>query len=190
MIELLAVVAILMLLFVLYWGPRRTDSHARQAQQDCRTHLQRIYIAMDIYANEHAGKFPDLPGARTPQEALDALVPQYMADTTVFLCPGTKDPPLGPDESFRQHRISYAYYMGRHDRDPQLPLMSDWQVGSASSAAGAPTFSTTGKPPGNNHGKRGGNFLFCDGHAEASPPSVPFSIGLTQGVILLNPDSK
>jgi prepilin-type processing-associated H-X9-DG protein len=53
--------------------------------------------------------------------------------------------------------------------------------------AGQLVFSTTGKPPGNNHEKSGGNFLFCDGHAESSPARAPFSMTATQGVVLLNP---
>jgi prepilin-type processing-associated H-X9-DG protein len=172
LIELLAVAAILLLLFTLYWGSSASE----------------IHMAMEIYANDHAGKFPEAPGARTSEEALDALVPRYTVDTAVFTCPGSKDPPLPAGQSFRQHRISYAYYMGRRAAEPQLVLMSDQQVDTQSRSAGEYAFSSTGKPPGNNHGKLGGNFLFCDGRAESSPARVPFSLVLTQGVVLLNPN--
>lgn len=188
LIELLAVAAIVLLLFVLYWGSSTTDNQRRQAQKDCQTNLQKIYMAMDIYANEHAGKFPELAGARTAEEALDALVPRYTVDTAVFICPGSKDPPLPAGQSFRQHRISYAYYMGRRATDSQQVLMTDAQVNSQSKAPGEHAFSSTGKPPGNNHGKLGGNFLFCDGRTEAASTRTPFSLGLTQGVVLLNPN--
>jgi prepilin-type processing-associated H-X9-DG protein len=189
-IELLAVAAILLLLFTLYWGSSTSDNQRRQAQKDCQTNLQKIYMAMDIYANEHAGKFPELAGARTSEEALDALVPHYTVDTAVFICPGTKDPPLPAGQSFREHKISYSYYMGRRAADSQQVLMSDEQVDSQSKAPGEYAFSSTGKPPGNNHGKLGGNFLFCDGRADPSPSRVPFSMVLTQGVVLLNPNPK
>jgi prepilin-type processing-associated H-X9-DG protein/prepilin-type N-terminal cleavage/methylation domain-containing protein len=188
LIELLAVAAILLLLFTLYWGSSASDNHQRQARKDCQVHLQKIYMAMEIYANDHAGNFPEAPGARTSEEALDALVPRYTVDTAAFICPGSKDPALPAGESFRVHRISYAYYMGRRAAEPQQVLMSDQQVDTQSRSAGEYAFSSTGKPPGNNHGKLGGNFLFCDGHAESSPPRVPFSIVLTQGVVLLNPN--
>src|ERR1035438_3541723 len=69
LIELLAVTAILLLLFVLYWGSSTSDNQKRQVQKDCQNHLQKIYMAMDIYANEHAGKFPKLTGAHTSEEA-------------------------------------------------------------------------------------------------------------------------
>jgi prepilin-type N-terminal cleavage/methylation domain-containing protein/prepilin-type processing-associated H-X9-DG protein len=190
MIELLAVAAILLLVFVLYWGPTTSRNREREAQKDCQTHLQKIYMAMDIYANDHGRSFPILTGAVTSAEALDALVPRYTVDTAVFVCPGSKDRPLSAGESFRQHKISYAYYMGRRAAEAQQVLMSDQQVDTRAKAAGEYAFSNTGKPPGNNHDKRGGNLLFCDGRTEATPPCLPFPLMLTQGVVLLNPSGK
>jgi prepilin-type N-terminal cleavage/methylation domain-containing protein/prepilin-type processing-associated H-X9-DG protein len=190
LMELLVVAAILLLLLVLYWGPSTSKNRQREAQKECQDHLQKIYMAMNIYATDHAGKFPEAADARTSAEALDALVPRYTVDTAVFICPGTKDEPLPAGKSLRQHKISYAYYMGRRAADSQQVLMSDQQVDAQPKAAGEFAFSTTGKPPGNNHDKLGGNFLFCDGRAESSPPRVPFSLALTQGVVLLNPNSK
>ncbi|MCX6928658.1 MAG: type II secretion system protein [Verrucomicrobia bacterium] len=190
LIELVAVGAILLLLFVLYWGPSTSGNRQRQAQKDCQTHLQKIHMAMTIYANDHAGKFPEQAGARSSEEALDALVPRYTVDTAVFICPGSKDAPLPAGESFRQRKISYAYYMGRSAADSQQVLMSDQQVNTLPKAAGGYAFSTTGKPPGNNHDKLGGNLLFCDGRAESTPARLPFSLLFTQGVVLLNPSSK
>ena len=190
MIELLAVAAILLLVFVLYWGPSTSSNREREARKDCQTHLQKIYMAMEIYANDHAGSFPVLTGAVTSAEALDALVPRYTVDTAEFVCPGTKDPPPPSGEPLRQHKISYAYYMGRRGADSQQVLMSDRQVDTRAKAAGEFAFSDTGKPPGNNHDKLGGNLLFCDGRAEATPPHLPFSLMLTQGVVLLNPSAK
>jgi prepilin-type N-terminal cleavage/methylation domain-containing protein/prepilin-type processing-associated H-X9-DG protein len=190
LIELLAVAAILLLLFTLYWGGNASDNRQRQALKDCQNHLQKIYMALEIYANDHAGKFPELAGARTAEEALDALVPRYTVDTAVFICPGAKDSPLPAGESFRQHKISYAYYMGRRAVESQQALMSDEQVDTLSKKPGEQAFSSTGQPPGNNHGKLGGNFLFCDGRAEPAPARSPFSLILTQGVVLLNPKIK
>jgi prepilin-type processing-associated H-X9-DG protein/prepilin-type N-terminal cleavage/methylation domain-containing protein len=187
LIELLVVAALLLLLFTLYWGSSASGNQQRRALADCQVHLQKIHVAMAIYANDHAGRFPVAPGARTSAAALDALVPRYTVDTAAFICPGSKDslPPAG--QSIRQRRISYAYYMGRRVMESQQVLMSDQQVDDGSRKVGEYAFSASGKPPGNNHGKRGGNFLFCDGHAESSPAQVPFSVLLTPGVVLLNP---
>jgi prepilin-type N-terminal cleavage/methylation domain-containing protein/prepilin-type processing-associated H-X9-DG protein len=190
LIELLAVAAILLLLCALYWGPALGGNRQRQAQKDCQTHLQKIYVALAIYANDHAGRFPELAGARMSEEALDGLVPRYTVDRAVFTCPGSGDRLLPAGESLRGHRISYAYCMGRQAADSQQVVMSDEQVNTRAKAAGEYAFSSTGRPPGNNHGKLGGNFLFCDGHTDATPPCVPFPLALTNGVVWLNPKPR
>ncbi len=142
---------------------------------------------MQIYANEHNGKFPVAAGATTSEEPLDELIPHYTVDTSIFICPASKDQSLPSGESIRKRKISYAYYMGRRAEDADAPLMSDSQVDTLPKVPGALAFSTNGLAPGNNHEARGGNFLFGDGHADFSPPQIPFAAGLTQGVVLLNP---
>ena len=186
LLELLVVVAIMVILTTMYWG---SGSGARQKklQADCQNNLQKSYIALQIFAKDHGDKFPEAPGARTSEEPLDALVPRYTSDTAVFICPASKDSGLPSAESIRKRKISYAYYMGRRLVDAQEALLSDKQVDTQSKVAGQPVFSSTGKPPGNNHGKAGGNFMFCDGHVQSAPATAPFSLVLTQGVVLLNP---
>jgi prepilin-type processing-associated H-X9-DG protein len=186
LLELLIVAAILIILMTTYWGSS-SASRQRKHQAACQKNLQKIYVAMTLFANDHAGKFPDIPGARSAEEALAGLVPLYTVGTDAFICPGSKDAPLPPGESFRNRRISYAYYMGRWLTNSSEALMSDRQVDTLAKSAGQLAFSNTGKAPGNNHNKFGGNFLFCDGHMELTPPLVPFAIGLAQGVTLLNP---
>jgi len=186
LIELLIVVALLLVLTTMYWGST-SGSRQKKLQAECQNNLQKIHIAMEIFANDHDKKFPATTGARTSEEALDVLVPRYTSDTSSFICPGSKDSALPGGESFRKRKISYAYYMGRRLEDTPEPLISDRQIDTLSKAAGQAVFSSTGKPPGNNHGKTGGNVLFSDGHVQQSPPNAAFSLVLTQGVVLLNP---
>ena len=186
LIELLATALIIMILVTLYWGGN-SASRQKSRQTVCRQNLQKIYIGMEIFANEHGRKYPEKPGAQTSAEALDVLVPRYTADTATFTCPGSKDSPPPGGKSIADRRISYAYYMGRSSGDAQEALMTDRQVNNKSKSLNQPLFSSTGKPPGNNHREYGGNILFCDGHAEVSPPNSVFSLVLTQGVVLLNP---
>jgi len=186
LVEVMLVAAILLVLTAIYWGSTSRGNQKKQLE-NCRNNLQKIYVAMEIYANEHAGKFPQVAGASTSAEALNVLVPRYTADTTSFICPGGKDSPPPAGGSLLKGKISYAYYMGRHKADAAPALMSDQQVNTLAKTPGQLAFSPDGKPPGNNHGQSGGNFLFCDGRTEASPARVPFSLGLTQGVQLLNP---
>lgn len=185
LIELLAVVAILLILTSLYWGTN-TQSAQKRKLKACQDNLDRIYMALQVYAADQAGKFPCLTNARTSGEALSMLVPHYTVETSVFICPASKDAALPEGEPFTNRPISYAYYMGRTSTNSEV-LVTDKQVNSLAKQAGQPVFSSDGKPPGNNHGKAGGNFLFCDGHAESASATSPYVLPLTPGVVLLNP---
>ena len=165
LIELLIVVALMLILTTLFWS---SGSAGRQQKllTECQANLQKIHVALEIYANEHAGRFPEAANARTSGSVLAGLVPHYTVDTAVFICPGSRDGALPAGEPFPDRKISYSYYMGRRAANAQEILMSDAQVDTGPKLAGEFVFSSSGKPPGNNHGKHGGNFLFCDGHAE------------------------
>ena len=186
LLELLITVAIILILTTLYFGPN-TASRQQALKRSCQKNLEKIYVSLQIYANDHGGKFPWASGAKTSEEALESLVPKYTADTSAFICPGSKDSALPAGESFRSRKISYAYFMGRWATNAQQIVMSDQQVDTQPKVAGQAVFSTTGKAPGANHREFGGNFLFCDGHCEMSPAMAPFAIALTNGEVLLNP---
>jgi prepilin-type processing-associated H-X9-DG protein len=186
LVELLIVLALMIILTVMMWG-FGSESHQHAMQRECRQNLEKVYVALQIYANDFGGKLPEMTNATRSAEPLSLLVPRYTADTSIFICPGSKDSPLPSGVSFANRKISYAYYMGQRLGDAQQPLMSDWQVNTLPKKAGDLVFSATGKPPGNNHHKYGGNFLFCDGHVELTPPPLAFSLATNQGVVLLNP---
>ena len=185
LLELLVVVVLIIILTSLYWGAN-TDSREKRRQKACQANLERIFMAMQIYANDQAGKFPFLAGARTSSEALSLLIPRYTVETSIFICPASKDSPLPESEPFTNRPISYAYYMGRCATNSQV-LLTDRQVDTLAKRAGQLLFSDTGKPPADNHGKSGGNLLFCDGHIEAAPPRAPLALDLPSGTSLLNP---
>lgn len=186
LIELLLVIAIIAVLSTMFFS-FSSPNHQRVAQKSCEANLQKIFIAMDIYARDNAEKFPAVTNALTSEEPMQLLVPKYSADTSIFTCPGSKDSPLSPGEPLAKHKISYAYYMGQSRGLTQSALMSDAQVNTNSKTAGEQIFSTTGKAPGNNHSKFGGNVLFGDGRVEMTPARLAFSLVVTQGVVLLNP---
>lgn len=186
LIELLVCLALMLIMFTMLWG-FSSPSHQAREKQHCEENLQKIFLALEIYANDNQADFPVVSNAEKSEQPLDLLVPKYTVDTSIFICPGSKDSPIPNGDSIRNRRISYAYYMGRSSKDTNGVLMSDQQINTASKAAGDPVFSDTGKPPGNNHHKFGGNFLFCDGHVEANPSRAAFSLVITQSVVLLNP---
>ena len=186
LIELLMVLAIVAILGSLY-----LSATSRSAQnvhlRNCQKNLQKIHLALEIYATDQRGGFPWRTNAASSAQVLDLLVPRYTADTASFICPGSKlsAPPSG--ESIAQRKISYAYYMGRRRSDPVAALMTDAQCNALSKTNGQLAFSATGDAPGNNHQKFGGNVLFTDGHVEASPAYLSFSLVMPQGIVLLNP---
>jgi prepilin-type processing-associated H-X9-DG protein len=186
MLEMLIVMALLLVLFTLYFSFAGKGGSPSRIKA-CQRNLQKIHVALDIFAADHEGKFPVVTNAQTSAEALAGLSPLYTVDTTVFICPGSGDAPLASGESFAKKKISYAYFMGRARRMTREILMSDRLVDALPKTTGQIAFSTTGKPPGNNHGKAGGNFLFTDGHTETTPAMIPFSLVIPPDVVLLNP---
>ena len=186
LVELLITVALLIVITTLYFG-FSSPSRQRSAQKSCAASLQKIFLAQEIYAQDHAGKFPGVAGAIFSGEPLDLLVPRYSADREIFHCPGSQAAPLPPDASLRTNKISYAYYQGRRAGGGPAALMSDAQVNTNSKTAGDAIFSATGKPPGNNHHQFGGNILFTDGRVETSATNLVMALPLTSGVMLLNP---
>ena len=186
LIELLITLALLCIMSVMLWG-FGSASHQRSQKKLCADNLQKIYLALQIYANDFKGALPQKTNAVTSEEVLDELVPKYSADTSIFICPGGRDPQLPAGEPLRNHKISYAYFMGRRLDTPQVPLMSDRQINTEPKRAGEFVFSPDGQPPGNNHHKYGGNFLLGDGSVQPSPAQLTFSLAATPGVVLLNP---
>jgi len=186
LIELMITLTIILVLYAMYFG-FGSRQNQRQQMKKCATNLQKIYVAMQIYANDSAGQFPVVPNARTAEEALAGLVPRYAADTAVFVCPGSKDSPLPPGEPLVKGRISYAYYMGRSASETTTVLLSDRQTDTLAKAGGQKVFSATGKAPGNNHHKYGGNLLLCDGSVRGSLAVLAFPLPLATNVVLLNP---
>jgi type II secretory pathway pseudopilin PulG len=189
LIELLFTVALMIILSTMMYG---FGSSRRQKSQKalCQDNLQKIYIALQIYAQDYHGHLPMVTNALTAEEPLDMLVPRYSADTSIFICPGGRDPALPPGVSLQKGKISYAYYMGRRLDDPQAaqwPLISDRQINTEAKQTGDQIFSETGRSPGNNHHKYGGNILMGDGTVLSSGPDSPCSLPIPAGVILLNP---
>jgi len=186
LLEVLIVLALILILTTLYWRST-SGGHQRAQMVGCQQNLRKIFVALEIYAHNSADKFPLVTNALVAEEALDPLVPRYTADTSIFICPASHNPALPSGEPIAKRKISYAYYMGNATGDAQRPLMSDRQVDTQPKPAGQIVFSSTGEGPGSNHGKSGGNILFCDGHVDQTPPLAPISITLTQGIVLLNP---
>ena len=186
LIELLVTLALLCIMSAMLYG-FGSSSHQRSQQKLCADNLQKIYLSLQIYANDFKGALPQNTNATTSETVLEVLVPKYTADTSIFICPGGRDSQIPSGEPLRNYKISYAYFMGRRLDGPPDPLMSDRQINTEPKRAGEMVFSSNGKPPGNNHHKYGGNFLMGDGSVQFSPAQLTFSLAGAPGVVLLNP---
>jgi prepilin-type N-terminal cleavage/methylation domain-containing protein/prepilin-type processing-associated H-X9-DG protein len=187
LLELLIVMFLIVVLSTLYYGGGNRGYQKRQMSA-CEKNLDTVYVALQTWANDYSNAFPTLAGAQTSEPPLSQLIPRYTTGSHFFICPGSKDSALDDAQPFAKDRISYAYYMGRTAKDgSDQPLLSDRQVDTNSKTAGQPLFSADGKKPGNNHGKFGGNVVFCDGNVQTSPPAAAFNLTNAPGVLLLNP---
>ena len=186
LLELLITAAIMMVLYTMMFGFSARQNQLRKKAK-CRSNLQKMYVSLQIYANDSLGMFPVTTNGATSEAALHVLMPRYSADNSIFICPGSKDKKLTPGESLTNARISYAYYMGRRETDNNAVLLSDRQLNTNSKAVGELAFSDNGKKPANNHHKYGGSFLFCDGTMHPSTPALTIPLPLATNIILLNP---
>ncbi|MCX7867080.1 prepilin-type N-terminal cleavage/methylation domain-containing protein [Limisphaera sp. VF-2] len=187
LVELLVVLVILCVLIGLSWAPAQRAA-ARRAREHCALQLRQMHVALELYARDHGGGYPALPSVRTAEPVLSLLVPRYTVATATFVCPASGDHPPPEAVPFAAGRISYAYYQGRRATEAARdPLVSDEQINSTAKTPGDPVFSPDGRPPGNNHGRLGGNVLFGDGSVRFTPPVAAFPLPLGPGVALLNP---
>jgi len=187
LIELMVVITIILILYVLAYGPAQ-KSYQEKKLILCQKNLQMIQVAMKIYAADYHDSYPFVPGAATAEVPLSLLVPHCTTETAIFICPGSANRSLPEAEPFADRKISYAYYMGHTTRDgADAMLLSDAQLNTLPKHAGEPMFSVSGKRPADNHRKFGGNVLFCDGHAEHFDPVASRDLLFTNPVVLLNP---
>jgi prepilin-type N-terminal cleavage/methylation domain-containing protein len=186
LVELLVTLALMIVLATMLFG-FSSAKRQRTAKQLCGDNLQKIFLALQIYANDSRGNFPRVTNAVTSEDALDLLVPKYSTDTSIFICPGGRDSAIPDSDSLRKHKISYAYFMGRRADQPTNMLAADRLVDIAPKRIGELVFSANGKSPGNNHHKYGGNFLLADGSVTPSWAQLALPALDTNGIVLLNP---
>jgi prepilin-type N-terminal cleavage/methylation domain-containing protein len=192
LIELLAVMAIILILFCLYWGGGTLGGGGQKNFASCAKNLQFIHTSLVTYATDNNDKFPFVKGAQTSDAALALLVPKYTTQTASFICPASGDSSLAEGKPFVNKRISYAYVMGlSRTNDGSQFIMSDEQIDTKVKGSGAPAFSATGKKGGaRNHGKFGGNILRIDGSVEPIPAKTPMTLAFGDNGVLLNPKPK
>lgn len=188
LIELLCVMAILVILYSLYFSAG-SKPYQRRQQEACGKNLQFIHQALQSYALDHQDRFPWITNATSSEAPLSLLVPSATTRTEIFLCPGTDLSPLPAAQPFDRKRISYAYLMGLDKTAPSDQwIAADALVNLKPKAPGDLAFAPEAKQrPGNNHKGYGGMVLFADGRAERSPSKAAFALTIPSNCIPLNP---
>ncbi len=67
LVELLIVLALMIILTTMMWG-FASESHQHAAQRACQQNLEKIYVALQIYANDFGGKLPENTNATRLQK--------------------------------------------------------------------------------------------------------------------------
>ena len=187
LLELLVSIVLLLILSMMMLGRGMWTNQQRELA-NCQKNLQNIYVALNIYSADNKGVWPAIKDAETSEAPLSLLVPRSTTVTEIFICPGSREPRLPEAEPFAKRRISYAYYMGRSKTESAGALLvSDRQVNAFPKIKRQLIFSDTGKPPGANHSKSGGNLLFCDGEIKSTKPRASHDFLFPTNVVLLNP---
>lgn len=187
LVELIVVMGLMIVLFVIYMG--RGSIHFQKKQQlACRQNLQTIHVALQTFATDNNERFPWDAFAKTSDEALTKLIPQYTTRTDAFTCPGTKEAKLPAAKPIKSRKISYSYLMGLTTKAPNDQwIMSDWLKDTNAHEKGEQIFSGDGEKPANNHDKYGGVILFVDGNVEISKANAEFPISSPPNTKILNP---
>jgi prepilin-type N-terminal cleavage/methylation domain-containing protein/prepilin-type processing-associated H-X9-DG protein len=181
LIELLVVIAIIAILGALLL-PAIQSAKDSARRTKCLSNLMQIGRAIRMYLNDNEGRwFPSENSIDygylknlNPRTQKDRLWPAYVDDPKLFICPGNKKD--YPDDSGRYYyEYNYRLYRGQ-DNVSDGDLANGHTEEDVLEPVRTPCVHDVDgygrnkrMDPEDNHGKAGGNMLFCDFHAEWIP---------------------
>ena len=135
----------------------RARSMAQRAA--CMSNLKQLGISTMMYAQNNKGQYP------TADKWCDLLEPYYKNNSNVLICPATKKSMCGYAKTIdpnAKNQCSYAINPNAK-LDCRFPAKTVllFESNPGWNQSGGPELSTTP-----NHGGKGCNVLFCDGHVE------------------------
>ena len=107
LIELLVVIAIIAILAAMLL-PALAKSKDKARRVNCTSNLKQLYVAVQLYAEDHAGKLPPWRLGRGNQED-DMADPQYARYAFFGTAGGVKVPGGFPPTGFDVHNFGYLY---------------------------------------------------------------------------------
>jgi len=182
LVELLVVIGIIAVLIAILL-PALNKAREASNRTACLSNLRTLAKAMMMYAGENKDRLPNSvqPSSLQPGSSPDALIAlnrDYVRSPKVFHCPSDPDPvpeKIETDDYVLPNsaRVSYDFYSvwWLPQNGPKLIKIKDaplaWDLDGGSTTPRADQ----------NHGTKGGNVVYADGHADWLPadadPTAP-----------------
>lgn len=173
LVELLVVIGIIAVL-IAFLLPALSRARENSRRTACLSNLHQLGAAMIMYANQYKDRLPNgnPAGKAKSYDGTNQVLTDFAAffiDSTggVFHCPSDPDPIpdriLTADQSLpNSARVSYDFYSvyWQPEKGPMLSQLSSdaplaWDLDGGSRVP----------QPDQNHGTKGGNVVYADGHA-------------------------
>jgi prepilin-type N-terminal cleavage/methylation domain-containing protein/prepilin-type processing-associated H-X9-DG protein len=172
LVELLVVIGIIALLIAILL-PALNKAREAGNRTACLANLRTLGQSMLMYAETYRDKLPNSNAPSSLNNSLDALVGlnrDFVRSPKVFHCPSDIDPvpeQIVTDDYVAENsaRVSYDFYSvwWVPENGPKLVKIKDaplaWDIDGGSSIPRSDQ----------NHGTKGGNVVFADGHAAWAP---------------------